>query len=299
MDKRMTGYIPSQATADGMKILETKRGQNIIMIGGIEYADRNGQKLFLYIVRNASDGWGVPFEKLPTIVFIQGSGWRKQNVFINLPQLVRFAARGFAIAFVEHRESEVAPFPAQVQDCKTAVRFLRKNAEQYGVDSGRISLWGDSSGGHTVLLAGITGDGLLDTDDYNKYSCKVNTIIDYYGTVDAAELAKTPWLQDHAEADSTEGMMLGGVPVLENLDKVKAANPATYVSAEKECPPVLIIHGDSDRVVPFGQSIIIYNTLKKFGKQTELYKIPGADHGTNEHWTEAAYDIVEDFINKF
>jgi acetyl esterase/lipase len=175
---------------------------------------------------------------------------------------------------------------------------LRVNAEKYGIDAENVALWGDSSGGHTVLIAGITGDGLLDTEDYNQYSCKVNSIVNFYGPTDVAKMCEYPSIMDHSTADSPEGYLIGKVPVLENLDLVKAACPATYVSADKDCPPVLTIHGDSDRIVPFEQSIVIHEALVKAGKYSEFYKLVGADHGSGEFWADETYDIIEAFIRR-
>ena len=278
-----------------MKVINHKRAQTCTVFGNVEYIERSGKKLQLQIIRPMPK----PFRKLPLIVFVQGSAWRKQNVFANLPQLSKFAVRGFVIAIVEYRESDIATFPAQMQDCKTAIRFLRANAEEYGIDAENIALWGDSSGGHTVLVAGITGDGTLDTPDYGEYSCKVNSIVNFYGPSDIAKMCEYPSIMDHSLADSPEGYLIGRAPVLENLDKAKAANPATYLSVDKNCPPILTIHGDSDMIVPFEQSIIIHEALTKAGKHSEFYKLVGADHATGEFWCDETYDIVEEFIRRY
>jgi acetyl esterase/lipase len=119
--------------------------------------------------------------KFPLIVFVQGSAWRRQQIFAHLQHLVRVCGKGYAVAMVQYRPSDIAPFPAQIQDTKTAIRFLRKNAAEYGIDPGRVALWGDSSGGHTAVMAGITEDGELDGDSesrlYSEFPAKVKCIV--------------------------------------------------------------------------------------------------------------------------
>ena len=293
--KMFEPFPASAVTTDGMKVIKPERAKTCALLANIEYIERSGKKLHLNIIRPMS----FPPEKLPLIVYVQGSAWHKQNVYMNIPQLSRFAARGFVVAMVEYRESDIAPFPAQMQDCKTAVRFLRANAEQYGIDTENVTLWGDSSGGHTVLMAGITGDSAPDTADFGEYSCKVNSVVNFYGPVDVARMNDEPSAQNHSEPDSPEGFMLGRVDVLENPEKVKAANPSTYLSADKPCPPILSMHGDRDRLVPFGQSVIIHEALVGAGKQSEFYKLKDADHGSGEFWTDETFDIVEEFIRRF
>lgn len=121
----------------------------------VEYAVHSGKKLHLQIMTPTVFGQDL---KWPLIVYVQGSSWHKQNLFQSLPTLARMCERGYAIAIVEHRESDLAPFPAQVIDVKTAIRFLRLNGRSYHIDTDKISLWGDSGGAHSALIAGITGN---------------------------------------------------------------------------------------------------------------------------------------------
>ena len=90
----------------------------------------------------------------------------------------------------------------------------------------------------------------------------------------------------------------GGVNVLENPDKVKPTVPMNYISADSALPPFLIIHGSKDRLVPFGQSVMLFEALKNAGKTAEFYQLKGADHGGSAFWTESVLDIVEQFITK-
>ena len=121
-------------------------------------------------------------KKYPAILYVQGSAWLKQDQYKRLSAMADLARRGFVTAILQYRESNLATFPAQVQDAKTGIRFLRKHAEEYHIDVDNIFIMGDSSGGHTAVLAGITaGQNILDTEDYNEYSCQVKAIVDFYG----------------------------------------------------------------------------------------------------------------------
>ena len=90
------------------------------------------------------------------VVYVQGSAWFKQEIGYETPQLSPFASKGYVVAVVEYRPSTVAPFPAQIRDTKAAIRFLMKNASTYSIDPEKVVLWGDSSGGHTAAMTGVT-----------------------------------------------------------------------------------------------------------------------------------------------
>ena len=126
---------------------------------------------------------------------------------------------------------------------------MRMNAEKYNIDSQRIALWGDSSGGHTVVMAGITADCELDTELYKEFSCKVQCIIDWYGPTDISKMNYVLSSQNHIEPDSPEGYLIGCKNVLENLDLVAPTIPMNYLSADKEVPPIMIMHGSRDDLV--------------------------------------------------
>jgi acetyl esterase/lipase len=236
---------------------------------------------------------------LPCIVYVQGSAWMKQNVYMGIPKLSNFAERGFVVAIVEYRPSIVATFPAQVQDAKTAIRFMRKNAEKYNIDPNNIFIWGDSSGGHTAVFVGLcSGNMDLDTEAYTEFSDNVNAVIDFYGPTDIAKMKDFPSIFDHDKPTSPEGMLIGKLTVSENPEKAQKANPINYIFKEKAIPPILIAHGDMDRIVPFNQSELLAQKLKVTNKTFEYYSLAGADHGTTEFWTSTMFDIVEKFVRK-
>lgn len=246
--------------------------------------------------------FGAPEEEMdkpvkwPCIVYIQGSAFHKQWIWNNIGRHIRLAQRGYVIAIVEYRPSEMAPFPAQMQDAKTAVRFMRMNAEKYNVDPEHIAAAGDSSGGHTALMAGFTGDSGPDTDTYGEYSAEVNCIVDVYGPTVFSLMNYYPSSQNHYDPDSPEGFEIGQKNVLENPELADATIPMNYLSRDRPTPPTLIIHGSRDMLVPFNQSCQLYNYMKAMGKDVTFYKIDNANHGCLGFDNDTVLNIVDEFL---
>lgn len=237
-------------------------------------------------------------QKFPMIVYCQGSAFHKQWLFDHMRQHVRMAARGYVIFVLEYRPSEVAPFPAQTVDCKTAIRFAKQHADEYHGDVNHIALWGDSSGGHTVVMSGVTGDRLFNAEDDPDVSCQVNAVVDWYGPMDFSKMNLYPSSQNHYDADSPEGFEIGQVNVLENMDRNNQASPLTYIHPDTDIPPVLIMHGGRDMLVPFNQSVRLYEKLKENGKEAVFYKLKNGNHGFNGFNCEEALDLVDEFLQK-
>ena len=265
----------------------------------IVYDERDGETLTLQLLLPAEDMMDMPPKKqYPLIVYIPGSAWHRQMVYMTLPRMVRIAERGWAVAIVQYRPSEVKGFPAQIEDAKSAVRFMRKNAAEYNIDSRNIALWGDSSGGHTAVMAAVTGEGLLDNGLYDECSSQVNCVIDWFWPSDVSYMGYYPSMMDHSGADSQEGFLLGEVNVLENVDLAGKASPMHYLSQDKDIPPMLIMHGSRDQAVPFNQSCRLHNRLKELDKEVEMYKLEGAYHGSNGFNCTAAYETVLEFASR-
>ncbi|MCY8493889.1 prolyl oligopeptidase family serine peptidase [Bacillus inaquosorum] len=235
-------------------------------------------------------------ETYPLIIYLQGCGWgwTKQDTYAFLPQLAEFAKEGYTVASVQYRGSGDAVFPAQLQDVKTAVRFLKANASAYNIDPQNIGVWGDSSGGHLALLLGLT-EGLKEFDGNREYahvSSRVQAIADWFGPTDLLTMSRYPSIFDHDSPHSPESKLIGGA-IQEHKEKARKASPIEYV--HREAPPILIMHGDQDDVVPYEQSAEFYHALKKAGHDAIMYKIKEAGHsGFTQHHT---LNIVKDFFN--
>lgn len=267
------------------------------------YADSVCCKLKMHILEPVVHA-GVPEEekkkekKWPCIVYIQGSAFHKQWLWDHISRHIRMAEQGYLVAIVEYRPSEIAPFPAQMQDAKTAVRFLKKYSEKYHIDTEHMAIAGDSSGGHTALLAGFTGDEGPDTDLYGEYSASVNCIIDLYGPTVFSLMNYYESSQNHYAPDSPEGFEIGQKNVLENLELADQTIPMNYLSEEKDTPPLLIIHGGRDMLVPFNQSCQLYEYMRKLGKKVTFYKIQDGNHGCLGFDNDQVLEIILDFLKE-
>ena len=286
-------FPDSPLTTEGMLVLDADtvpdRAQAMI---GIPYAEKSGRTLHLAVVAPA---WST--ETYPLVVFVQGSAWREQQVGARIPTLAAVAERGYVVAFVEYRPSSVAGFPAQVRDVRTSLRYLQEHAAEFHIEPGPIALWGDSSGGHTAVLTALTGDDPYFSDEpVDAPAPEICAVVDYYGPTDISRMNEEPSVQDHRAADSPEGLLIGGVDVLDNPGLANPTVLMTHIGEGRELPPFLVIHGSADRLVPFGQSIMLVEALREAGQDVTFYKIAGADHGEPSFWKSATLDLVVDFI---
>lgn len=268
-------------------------GFGVAFTPGIPYAERDGDPLHIHYLCPRNDR-----RDNPLIVFVQGSAWFKQDLFIHLPEMLRMGQRGYCVALVEYRPSTTAPFPAQCEDVKTAIRFLRADPRHYRFDPERVALWGDSSGGHTALMAGLTGDDAPARSEDPPHSAAVRCIVDWYGPTVISEMAFEPSAEEHASADCPEGWLIGHLPVQEHPALAAATVPQSYLREDRPTPPVLIMHGSRDKTVNFQQSIHLYEALRAMGKEVEFIKLLGADHGFGGFACDEALDAVEAFLKK-
>ena len=238
----------------------------------LEYGRGSGRAMLLdlYLPEKAQ-------KLMPLIIWIHGGAWMAGSKDNPSPAL-RFTRDGYAVAQVGYRLSQEAKFPAQIHDCKAAVRWLRANAGKYDLDPNRFVAWGASAGGHLVALLGTSGGAaeLEGTVNDLKESSRVQGVIDWFGPTDFLQIGNAESDLRHNAPDSPESKLIGG-PLLENKDKAAKASPITYVS--KDAPPFLIMHGDRDRTVPFNQSELLYAALKKAGVDATLVPMKGAGHG--------------------
>lgn len=257
----------------------------------IEYAVTDGHSLKLQLI--------VPTEyTAPLCVYIQGSGWAKQNPYLAIPMLSHLASRGFAVASVTFRDSSIAKFPAQLVDTKAAIRFLRKSADEFGFNADKIGAFGTSSGGHIACMLGVTG-GLFREGENLQFSDNVDAVADFYGVTEFLTLDDFPGVMSHNAPDSPESLVIGG-SLAENREAAIAASPVTYISNEKNIPPFLIVHGDSDSKVHFSQSAKLFEKLETCGKTAKLFAVTDGDHG-QEGGTESpdTIGLVADFFGAY
>jgi len=246
------------------------------------------QKLDLYIPEKSS-------EPLPLIIWIHGGGWAAGSKDQCQPLRNGYAERGYAVASIGYRLSGDAIFPAQIEDCKAAIRWLRAHAKQYNLNPDRFGVWGSSAGGHLAALVGASGGvKAFDVGAHLDQSSRVQAACDYYGPTDLLQM------DDHALADahlkhnlpaSPESKLIGG-PIQENKEKAARVNPIAYVTPDD--PPFLIVHGDKDPLVPIHQSQLLFEALKKTGVSVRFHTIHGAGHGQGFGGRE-----IEEMVNGF
>ena len=222
---------------------------------------------------------------LPVILWVHGGGWVGGDK-TNGPAF-RFATKGYAVAAMNYRFSQHATFPAQIYDCKAAVRWLRANASKYGLDADHIGAWGSSAGGHLVALLGTTaGVKELEGPGGNAdQSSRVQAVVDWFGPTDFLTVG----------AKDTRTKLLGGDPQT-NKEKAMKASPITYVS--KDAAPFLIMHGDQDKTVPISQSETFAEALKKAGADATFVAVKGGKHGGALFTNAESMKLIEDFLAK-
>ena len=233
-------------------------------------------------------------KSVPVIIWVHGGAWMGGSKERPVP--LAFVAEGYAVASVGYRLSQHAIFPAQIEDCKAAVRWLRAHAKEYNLDPNHFAAWGESAGGHLVALLGTTGNvKAFDVGENPGFSSRVHAVVDCFGPTDFLQMDahRLPTGQVHDTADSPESKLIGG-PIQENKDKVAKANPITY--ATKDDPPFLIIHGDADPLVPHHQSELLDAALKNAGVPVTFYTVKSGGHGNFRDPNVPI--LIKDFITK-
>ena len=213
-----------------------------VQISDIVYAGKDGDEVHLDLY--------IPVSKppVPVIVYIHGGAFQtgsKSAMFIDTDL---FTSRDYAVASIDYRLYPNSEFPAQIHDCKAAIRWLRANGSKYGIDPSRIGVLGESAGGYLAVLLGVT-NGLKELEGdrgFNSESSRVDAVCDMYAPVHVDVVNKMP-------------------------------DPLKFIS--ESSPPFLIIHGKKDSIVQYKQSEILNNALSSAHISSELILIDKADHG--------------------
>jgi acetyl esterase/lipase len=258
----------------------------------IPYADTGNprHRLDLYLPKERDH------EKLPVIVFIHGGGWMFGDKSDGAGRLMPLLRTGeYAGVSVEYRLSDEATWPAQIHDVKAAVRWIRANARKYALDPNRIGVWGRSAGAHLALMLGVTGD-VAELDGrlgpYKGLSSKVTCVVNFFGATDLPAMIGKDSDIDRTSPDAFEAKLIGGA-LPQNPAKAKSASPITYVTPGD--PPVLTVHGNADRTVPYDQAVRIDAALHKAGVPSYFVTVEGGGH---DDFGSAADDRVTEFFAK-
>jgi acetyl esterase/lipase len=240
------------------------------------------QKLDLYVPENSG---GL----MPLIVWIHGGGWMggSKNHCPPLP----WTRKGYVVASIDYRLSQDAKFPAQIEDCKAAVRWLRIHSDKYSIDPDRMVAWGDSAGGHLASLLGTAGEVSEWEKGLPAVSSRVHAVIDWYGRADLTRVST-----DLALADSPSALLLGGCGK-KVAGLARKASPILHVS--KDDPPFLIMHGSMDSLVPMRQSQAFAGALKEAGVESRLVILEGAGHGGEEFLFVEQVKVIDAFLEQY
>lgn len=263
-----------------------KLPDHIKKIADIEFAkvgDKSLQ-LDLYLPKNLN-------EKVPVIMWVHGGGWLKGSRA--KAKGLWLVEHGYAIASVSYRLTTEAIWPAQINDLRSAVRYLRGNAEKYNIDGTKIAAWGASAGGHLVAVLGTQ-----DLPKDEKVSSRVQAVLDWYGPSDLLSMPpnnvsekRTPEMVANSNGAKLLGKIVRDVPDL-------AKEASAFWNVSKDDPPFLIMHGDKDPGVPVEQSIRLHEKQKEAGAPSELFIVKGAGHGGKLFLSDECNKVVLTFFNK-
>ena len=232
--------------------------------------DNSRQRLDLYLPKSPKNN-----KPLPVVVFIHGGAWLagdKRGGFFTVAPLVESGE--YAGVSIGYRLTGEAIWPSQIHDCKAAIRWLRANSKKYNLDPNKIGVTGESAGGHLAAMLGTTGDikeleGEL--GEHLNDSSRVTCVVDQFGPNDLLAMGGS-----HNNPNSPESKLVGGA--VQKMQKVAREASAT-THASKDDPPFLLIHGTSDNVVPFNQSELLHEALKRVGVESMLVPVTGGGHG--------------------
>jgi acetyl esterase/lipase len=268
------------------------------------FATPGGGRLWPYLVLALPQGQRPLFLDLtvppgpgphPLVVYVHGGAWLLGTPKYGNPTLrgvammPRLLAAGHAVARISYRLSGEARWPAQLHDCKAAIRYLRGKAGVFGLDPGRFAVLGESAGGHLAAMVALTGDDPAFGDGAGA-SDAVKAAVNWYGVTDLAAMhAATP---PDAPSPRPEVLLVGDGPDL--AQRLAAASPLAHV--HPGAPPFLHQHGDHDRVVPLDQARALHQALRSAGVASDLDVIPGADHCFWGAVSPAIMDRVLDFL---
>jgi len=247
-------------------------------------------------------------ELKPGVIYVTGGGFINANKDNGLQQRMALAQAGYVVASIEYRVAPTAVMPQPLQDVKAAIRFLKANAEKFGVDKNRIGLMGGSAGGYLVNMAGAT-NGLkeFDVGENLQESSDVQAVCSLYGLSDLTRVGddySEEVQQKHRSAGATEALWIHGSPVFgggdggvqDDPERAAACNPLNYIGAAT--PPFLLMAGTADTVVSPSQSDLMYQALKKKGVEAERYLLQDAAHG-GKYWVQPeVIDLIVRFFDK-
>ena len=231
-------------------------------------------------------------KRYPCVVWICGGAWIRLDRSAHTAYLAQLARSGFVVASVEYRTSNEGCFPIQLQDVKAGIRYLRALSDRYNIDTERFGVMGESAGGYLAAMAALVDDKAYDMGAFTEYSSKVQAACPWYPPADVTAF---PYPSPVEAAASMESLLLGKNVALHKEEAIKIC-PVSYVT--KDAPPFLIIHGDNDHTVPFGQGEILHDKLEEAGADVKLLILEGADHADMPFFQEEIWQRIIGFFKE-
>ncbi len=253
-----------------------------------EYSQPEGSSLTLDIYRPE-----ISFGELPLVVFVHGGGWKNGDKTVVRKKATWLTEHGFAVASIDFRQTDVAGWPAQIDDCYAAVRWLRDHGRKLGLATEHIAAAGTSSGGHLVALMGTRP-----YPDDETTSSRVQAVVDWFGPVDLLTMPPNNVGNGRTAEDvaNSNGAKLLRATVLDLPERAKDASALYQASADDAA--FLILHGDADEGVPIDQSKRLHAALSEAGAESHLIIYPGAGHGGKAFETPESRAKVITFLNQ-
>ncbi len=210
-------------------------------------------------------------EPVPTLIYFHGGGWtghaKEETVLLLLPYL----EMGWAVVNVQYRLANISPAPAAVEDCLCALRWVIRNADQYGFNANKLVVSGTSAGGHLALTTGmLPASAGLDRQCTGEEELKVAAIVNWYGITDVGDLLEGENIQSYAV------QWMGSA--IDRMEIAERVSPLNYVRSD--LPPIITIHGDTDTVVPYNHAVQLHQALERAKVPNELITVPGGEHGS-------------------
>lgn len=293
----LTGASPEEQVSSPLR-WATASAYEARTFPNIVYGVAAGHELKLDVI-SAQYDWLGSFhgspktEPRPTLIYIHGGGWcggsKEEYAWFTLP----FIARGMNVVNVEYRVASVSLAPAAVEDCRCALRWVFRHAQEFGFDTTRLVLDGHSAGGHLSLITGMLDESAgFDNNCPGREDLRVAAIINYFGITDVPDVLEGANQQDWAVT------WFGSLP--DRLDLAKRLSPLSCV--RKGLPPVITIHGTKDALVPYQQAVRLHEALDRVGAPNQLITIPGGVHGSQfwdreDNWK--AQSAIFDFLEKY
>ena len=254
----------------------------------IEFANVDGHSLKLDLYLPQANG-------APLVVWIHGGGWRTGSK--DRCPVTWLADKGYAVASISYRLTDKAIFPAQIYDCKAAVRWLRANADKYGYNTSKVAVAGSSAGGHLAALMGTSG-GVKELEGAVggnlKHSSRVDAVIDFYGATDIELRTLTQPHRANKEGSVVYCLLGGGAD--KKVELARLASAAHHVT--RDDPPFLVFHGDKDKIVLLDQSQRIRDVYSDAGLPLRLEVLKGSGHGGNEFYSGESRKKMVRFLKK-